>query len=474
MFNNELSMALPGSLNEINRRFAEMLNVNEAVVISQTLTVLGWSLCNRYESTITSTWYYRPNLWCMSVLPSGANKSGSLDTAFKPLESLNAEVYSKYLKQKEAWEAVQKAERQKSRKQKDPESVTKSIEEIDRALNYKLYNAGHNITVDKPVKYECYLENMTMQGMLRSLMNNEGRAAIIRYDEIAGFYTSLNNSGSDETDLNKLYDYSSYKKTRQDSTLDAFIREKTVSLISTTQKKFLFDIFKQMRIDNGNLFRFLFVFESSDGDDKRFVNPFNINIGKKTAFEDAMRDYMELFNHFLPSYESTPSRINLQITDEVMIHLAIVRDEITQYYADKCESGLLASIIAKFDGYLVKFAIILNRIWAYYENTEDDITLKDVDFDRASVLVKYYLDNTLKVLEYVSNPANRLVDNPKELDFIAEMPDNFSTSAFIDKYIVKYNCGKRTAEKYLSTLKNKGLIRKNKQGEYYKATIEQK
>jgi hypothetical protein len=458
----------PKEIQDIITNISIAQKVPEAVVATQILTSLGFAISNSYQVKINDNWIVRPNIWSISIADSGSNKSGLFSAILFPINQLKTDLDLYYNKQKEAFENMEKMEKLKTRKEKKEESVDLTFKEIKDITETQLYNSGNNICIQKPTKLTCTLENLTNAALLKALdvKHNNGRALLINYDEIGGFYAALQGKASDETDLNKMYDYSPYSKERQDETIISYIQDKTVSFIGTTQKEMLFNIFTRDRILNGNVFRYLFVEDNTT----EIINHFKgLNAKKSEEFNQSFKEYLQIFGHFTEHYKQEPFKIELICTDEILNYLGEIRDNLDKTFINESiDIKIYKNIVGKINGYIIKFAIIINRLNAYYNTTEGNYELHREDFEKAEQLAKYYIQNILNVLEYIGNKTNKIANNDVEATFIDNLPMSFNTKEFVERYMLELHVSKPTSERRLKKFIQEGYFKSNSKGQYYK------
>ena len=414
------------TINEIQRVY----EVNPDVISSHILTTAGFPLNNVYQVKLTEDRIIRPNIWLLHYGYSGSAKSPLMYMITKSIDKKSFEI----------------------------NQSTSEKNEMEFLINTP--------TIEKV--YQLSLGQFTPEGMNKVLEKNQGHSVIIRQDEISGLFKSFNqySKGQGEEDFLKNYNYNGESIARVDDKRNIFIKERNVSIIGCTQPQKVFEIMTKDRIYNGNVFRWLFVFDENDYSEK---NSFQSLLKVSNTF-NPMLNFNEMMNHFLKDYENDINRTDLVFNEECLTYSAEWINKVKKEFSNDIEKELLTSIISKMEDYLIKISIILNRTRQYYNNKLYDNNISIEDVRNSGLVVKYFISNTIKLLNKVVDPTSKHFKTENEKEFYYNLPNTFMGSDFVSlcqsQLGVSYPTGQRLLRKWTS--KEVHLIGKNRHNEYYK------
>jgi hypothetical protein len=426
------------------------------------LTAIAYSLNNTYEVEPIKGRMIRPNLWSLYVSPSGAGKSPLMEAITFPIKEKEKELKQQYIKQLAQFQLY--SDERKKGCLKDAEQDV-----IDEWL---MDNFGCKNTPEEPKNLTLVIGKYTGEGMDRVLSDkyNDGKAVLLVSDEILSILKSFNqyNRGGGEEDFLKYFNYSSESIIRADTAKQIYIREKNVSVMGCTQSDTIYDVLPPQRISNGNAFRWLYIVEDVIDVDK---NAFEAMLLTQPDV-DVMEAYNNMIKRFLYFYNTSVQRIQLKISEECIRYAANWLNEVkkTDYEID---IKTLINITSKMEDYLIKIAIVLNRSRKYLDNPDfnvDDMAIELIDMENSAKVVNYFINNTIKILNKVSDSSNKHFKTEDEKEFYENLPDTFINTVFTGLYVSKGFGSLRTAQRRLKIWQSKEvkLIARNSKGEYYK------
>lgn len=449
------------TINEMNKFLTHNINAS----CGQMLTAIAFTLNNSYEVEPIKGRIVRPNLWSLYVSPSGAGKSPLLDAVALPIKEKEQELKKEYRKQLAQFH--QYSEECKKGSLKDAEQEFKDEWLMDKFGCKDIPNEPQNLTL--------VISKYTGEGMDRVLSDkcNDGKSVLLLSDEILSVLKSFNqyNRGGGEEDFLKYFNYSSESIIRADMTKQLYIREKNVCIIGCTQSDTIFDVIPQHRISNGNVFRWLYIIEDEIDTTK---NAFESMLLTQPEY-DVMETYNKMIKKFLRYYDSPIKRIQLKISPECIKYAASWLNEVKKTDFD-IDIKTLTNITSKMEDYLIKIAIVLNRSRIYldqeYNNffVNDEYSIEIEDMANAAKVVNYFINNTIRVFNKVSDSSNRHFKTEKEKEFFENLPDTFINTVFTGLYVSKGYGSLRNAQRKLKKWQTKEfkLIARNSKGEYYK------
>lgn len=449
-------------ISALHPRFAELIsNVSQIkkynldALATNYLNACGNTLLNSYELQVANDWIERSNLWTIHVANSGTLKSHIFNSAISPIlqkdrklreeNKANNASYSEY------------AEYNKTIKLEDNEADL--LKEWLEKKNLTSVPVHKNLV-------ECAVQNISTEKMYQILddEHNNGKSILVQYDEIAGLFKDFNKfrAGSDEESWLKFWNYYGLKKSRVSEDASNYIHETNVSIIGTTQLKALYEIFTDARIENGNVYRYLFTVDESESKKNVFENL----IASKDI--DLNNEYHKMLKYFLESYDYSPlMRTTLKMDEECYNYVRKWRDEMNGRDFG-IDNKTFNSIFAKMDSYIFRIAIILNRIRCYFDGCLQDDSISIKDLQNSAEILHYYINNAIYILGKIDIKIFQNFNNEVELNFYQSLPETFTTKHFIDKASVELKMPVRTAERRIAKWNELKLIHKKSMGEYYK------
>jgi hypothetical protein len=447
--------ALPPKFAEILTKTANIKKFNIDALATNYLNACGNALLNSYQLQVAKDWIERSNLWTIHIASSGSLKSHLFNAAIFPILLKDREL-------KDKWKSDNAIYYEYSDLCK---SVKKEDNKADLILEW-LENKGLTQSPVFKKQIECAVQNISTEKMYQIMddEHNNGKSILVQYDEIAGLFKDFNKfrAGSDEESWLKFWNYYGLKKSRVSDEASNYINETNVSIIGTTQLRALYDIFTDARIDNGNVYRYLFTIDENEE--------------KKNVFEDLLeykdvdvsQEYNQMLKQFLLLYEyPNLMRTTLRLDDSGYKYVKEWRDDMNSKDFG-IDNKVYNSIFAKMDSYIFRIAIILNRIRNYFdENLHEDLISVE-DLKNSAEILNYYIQNTIYILGKIDIKLFQNFHSDKEMTFYEALPSIFTAKDFIDKALVELGLRTRTAERRLKKWCELKLIQKKSLGEYYK------
>ncbi len=449
--------ALPPKFAELLTNTANIKKFNIDALATNYLNACGNSLLNSYQLQLSKDWIERSNLWTIHIASSGSLKSHLFNAAIQPI----------LLKDRELKDNC-KSENAIYYEFADFCKTIKKEEDKAGLIFEWLETKGLTQSPTFKKQIECAVQNISTEKMYQILddEHNNGKSILVQYDEIAGLFKDFNKfrAGSDEESWLKFWNYYGLKKSRVSEEASNYINETNVSIIGTTQFKALFEIFTDQRIQNGNVYRYLFTIDENE--DKK--NVFDDLLENKDV--DVSFEYNKMLRHFLQFYEyPNLMRTTLRLDTSGYEYVKSWRDEMNRKDFG-IDNNTFNSIFAKMDSYIFRIAIILNRIHCYFDDCLQDDLISIEDLQNSAEILNYYIKNTIYILGKIDIKLFQNFNSDKELLFYEALPATFTAKDFIDKVIVELATSKRSAERKLKKWHELKLVQKKSMGEYYKTT----
>jgi hypothetical protein len=229
---------VPPKLSEPIRRFANALNLPAGPFLGAILAVAASCLSTETTISLSQETGHKLNavLWVVLVGLTGSAKSLIHQTAFKPLQSLQAEAHKEYQEAKKEHEA---ALSDWEKAGKDPEKRPA-----------------------EPLMHEHYMSDFTKEALATPLANQAGRGMLVANDELAGFFKSFDQyRGGKGADLQfwlSAFNGDGIKVNRVSREV-VFVEKTAISIVGTIQDKTLDAVMKAGGLDEGLWTRPIFI-----------------------------------------------------------------------------------------------------------------------------------------------------------------------------------------------------------------------
>jgi len=362
-----------------------------------------------------------PNLYLMLCGSPGSCKTPPINFMFKPIWEKQAMYYKEYQEQMEEYNTY--------------EVMSKKEKESQQA-------------VTKPSVRIITLDNYTLETLLMKLSENSKGLSVV-VDELNGFFDNMNryNSGSDSETYNSLWSGVPINVTRK--TTDSFYIPATpVSIFGSIQPEIISNVFSKGKDKNGLASRFLFImpenlmlrkwtFEEINED---LINQYYRAIHKLLDAESQMDEDGKPIPNFIKFTEEAFNRIvTWHNGDE--FYDKVIEDKGNSYY----------EAFVKLDNYALRFALILQMIYASFENeSPNEVGIRAVE--NAILLVNYFMKEVIKVHKLVYVKDIRLEMSEKQREVYEMLPPVFYLAQMYDK-LVKIGFTKDQLKKFVAISK---------------------
>ncbi|MFV0173674.1 YfjI family protein [Empedobacter falsenii] len=303
-----------------------------------------------------------------------------------------------------------------------------------------------------PILTQLLLNDFTTEALVKSHYNNP-RGVGLYSDEIAGFFKSFNKyhggSGDEELYLS-LWAGKPIVKNRSGG--DEFrIDDTKIDIIGSIQEAILESTFKNSKMKNGFIDRFLFSFPY------QYVN----NKWNDRELEHSTIDWYSNFINKIYN-EANKNDVLLEFDEQAKIHIFKWQNLDEMDFDFEYQRG----IAVKLQQYVLRFSIVLEVINSFCE----DKSLSKIDINTVISAIKlrdYFFETALKVFEKIdSNYYETLTETQKKV--FNKLPSTFKTGEAI-KMVCNSNLMKERSLK--SFLNNRILFRKIDHGKYEKLII---
>ncbi|WP_291069869.1 DUF3987 domain-containing protein [Empedobacter sp. UBA5924] len=303
-----------------------------------------------------------------------------------------------------------------------------------------------------PILTQLLLNDFTTEALIKSHYNNP-RGVGLYSDEIAGFLKSFNKyhggSGDEELYLS-LWAGKPIVKNRSGG--DEFrIDDTKIDIIGSIQEAILETTFKNSKMKNGFIDRFLFSFPH------QYVN-------NKWNDRELNQSTIDWYSNFINKIytDANENDVLLEFDDQAKFHLYKWQNSDKMIFDFEYQRG----VAVKLQQYVLRFSIVLEVINSFCE--EKSLSKIDIDTVKSAIKLRdYFFETALKVFEKIdSNYYETLTEIQKKV--FDTLPNTFKTGEAI-KIICKSNLMKEQSLK--SFLNDRILFRKVGHGLYEKQII---
>lgn len=346
----------------------------------------------------------------------------------------------------------------------NPDTVDFTFGNYPELRNWLINNKLDPDTLPQSQKLiNIFSDDFTFEKLKKMIAENNEHSFLIRADEILGTFKTFNQykkgGGNDEETLLKLWDYAPIKCDRMGDDNCFYINNPTVSLFGATQKEMLFEMFSDHRIKNGSVFRFLFSVDDSVLTKNPFIEESDF------SKDNILKSFLD--DNLLRILTTENKRQILKMEDGCKKFVGDWREKCNTHYTKIIEVETFNSIMGKMDSYILRIAIILNRLCCHYENLTENIRV--IDLENASKIIDYYIREIIDVLEYTMIYHRRFLKNQNEIDFY----ENYISQSIPYFELIKgmevclYYTQKQAYNTFFQWLHN-GIIKRNSKGIIYK------
>jgi hypothetical protein len=391
-------------------------NIQHEYIASFMFSALATAIGNTCYLEALDGYFVKPIIYLAVVANAGSAKSPSMKIAFDFLFKMDNETFKTY-KTKKASYLEEKAIFDKDKKANTPPTI--------------------------PVLSQNIIQDATIETVINVLQyNNKG--CVLMADELIGFIKRMNayKQGDDLQKWLEMWDGSSImlqRITREETKIIDY----TCNVVGGIQPGVLDQLSSGDNAYNGFYHRFLF----------SYPNP-----QEKASFEQIYKP-----THLKERVTTLFENIYLHRDNDTKTHYTMSTDALNLYkrwhdhkntYYNKANNDNVKGIIAKYQGYCLRFALIIQAI----EDSSYRVGLIGQDsMERAIRLTEYFFANMNKALKLL-NPETPIDTLRSPYDKIyEELPDFFTMKTGIliaDKYKVKTSAFK------MFILRQKDLFKK--------------
>lgn len=374
---------------EIIQQFIKAQVIQHEYIAGAVLAAISTTIGNSCFLEAMPGYMIKPILYMAIVSPPGGGKTPALTKAFKPLEDYDNMLYTAYEEQMKEYNS------------------SMALYEKDKSKNDK---------PQKPCFPQTLIKDSTIENIVKILTFNRGGCCLLA-DELVGFLNRMNQYKAGDEVQKWLSMWSGDPILLQRITRDENkVQEPFCTIVGGIQPGVLESLSREENEHNGFYHRFLFVYpelQKKRGWEKISV-PGNILIAFNQLFIDLLK------------YRSR-DRIYYQLTSEANKLYQQWFDCKNKKY-DISQSDTVRGIIAKYQDYCLRFALIIQVI---QDGAFRQRSILSTSMERAIRLTEYFLGNMQKAVKILNpeTPLDKLPDNYRRL--YDQLPYSFTAKTLV-------------------------------------------
>lgn len=421
----------PGRLQRLILNLAKTRSFKMEYIAGAMMVVAATAIGNSRSVRFRDGWTLSPMFYMIFVGRPGLGKTPPLNFAFAPLDKIDRERALVYRAQ---------------------------LADYNRLLAAYQKSKSDGEAPVEPIPVRTVFSDFTQEAIIRAHVDNP-RGICIKYDEIIGFFKTINryNSSSLIEDFLTIYAGSQLICSRKGQAEAMVLPNPCVSFIGTTQTSMLPSFSRYNIIENGFLDRFLFVCpeddtipewnDKSDSDSYDADGEWAAIVNRLLSLEPDPENGFGIL--ILPSPEAT-KRFRDWHNENVRKQNA-VKDDSEQN-----------TRVAKWDYTVQRIALVLHLL--YWACDEDDSRIISSDIIDKAIRLNDFFESCHRALRGVIE--SEVLPTRKE-SLLSLLPREFTTAEAIQTGI-KLKIAVRTTKDYLSQYLADGKILKESHGKYVK------
>lgn len=412
---------------ELRRCFRYPVDYTAASILTAISTCIGNTMrlqvCNGYDE-------YAIQFMAITGIP-GSCKSHPLDTIFKPIDDLNAEMGEEY---------------------------NERLDEYEAEINQQKKGEPRP---DAPVGHQILIGNVTQEALVQ-LINENPKGLCLKLDELTGWVRNFdqykNGKGSEESMWLSIFSHKGFAKNRATDRRKYCVREPFVCVIGTIQLGVLKnELLSGDKSNNGFFERILFAL------------PLKLEKQYRTK-EQHVSTLLPIWNELITAFAKEPFESDniktIELSEEA-------NDRVIDYYnqlVDLCNrqhNNLLKGVYSKMDIHFYRLVLILHVAqWLCCEGELGTVDCQTVE--NAIELSEYFRRSSDRVLGRIF--LDGLTIEAKTL--YDELPQHFTYAEGLEQMssLVKSGIIKMSESTFKRMLKEheNSLFRRNHHGDYDK------
>ena len=308
---------------------------------------------------------------------------------------------------------------------------------------------------------ECVLAtDGSIEGLLTSLSTRPGRASVFLRDEFSGLLESMTKkdyyAGMAEM-LTKMYDGKFQKRVLRKETIE--VKDPILILFAGGIRTRIYELLDYQHVASGFLPRFIFIAAESDVSRLRPLGPpTEKNLGKRAELLDRFREMYNFYESMdIINYNgkeiATRREWRAELTPDAWVRYNRIETEMVSAVLQKEAADLLTPSMDRLAKSGLKMAVLLAA-----SRMEDQIVVTEEDLLRAFMYIEQWAAHTFDLLNNLGKSASE-----RALERIYQAVRK-NPGVGRSTLMQNYHLTAVQAEAIFTTLEQRGLVRRRKQG----------
>ena len=382
---------------------------------------------NSMRIEVKPGWQEVASLWIAVVGKPGIGKTPSINQMIFPLRELNVREQKEYQRQYALY--------------KEYESMDKKSKELA-------------MEVERPVNKQFIVGDITLEALVDLHEQNLNSIGIFK-DELAGWFKDMNKyrQGSDLEFWLSSWSGTSISLNRKTSK-SAFVDKPMIPVLGGIQPSVFDEFTTGENKENGFVDRILISYPELS------VNKYNTNsmdlqlIEWYRSFVCSFREAIhKLFVRYDEKQEIIPTIV--RFGDDANMEWIRVHDRITDMQNSDEENEYMKSMLPKQKSYIPRFALLLNCLWSYFDDSYQSGWIQYESIMRAEKLSMYYI-NMSKLVKQDVQEKNELWTQAKNggMDKFSQFKAMFKANPELNRTVASELLGvsRRTIQNYVNEI----------------------
>lgn len=350
---------------ECNKTLDNSLDYMGCAMLWMSSVIIG----NSVQIEVKSGWRETCNIWLAIVGKAGIGKTPSIKNIIFPLQRANSKEIKDFIKKSEKYDAF--------------EALTKDEKKEHEKVN-------------KPVKTQFIANDITLEALVDLHQESKNGVGVFK-DELAGWLKDMNKyrAGSDLEFWLSTWSGTSVNLNRM-TRKGSFVENPLIPVLGGIQPSIFNSFYTDENKDNGFMDRMLLSFPDLIVED---YNDQELDNGLINWYADIIITFYETVKNNLIRYNDEMEIMPhiAKFSDEAKIEWKRIFNEITAIQNNDEENEYMKSMLPKQKSYIPRFALIINIIDGFFNNSDITNVVTKESILKAEKLSKYFIATAKKI-----------------------------------------------------------------------------
>jgi len=360
------------------RECATKLDSNVDFMGVSLLWLISTCVGNSFEIEVKRGWTENGVVWISVIGKAGLGKTPSINNIIFPLMKMNSKEIKRFIQESEKYEHYQSLT--KKEKEEYPE-------------------------VSKPKKTQFIANDITLEALVELHQESDNAVGVFK-DELAGWLKDMNKyrAGSDLEFWLSCWSGKSVSMNRK-TAKSSFVEKPFISVLGGIQPSIFNAFSTEENKDNGFMDRMLLSFPDASVDE---YNDNELEYNTIQWYQDNMIRFFETFKRHINRSDDGEIVPNIcKFTPEAKEEWKRIFNRITSEQNNDNENEYLKSMYPKQKSYIPRFALLINCLDSYYNESVNVFEVSKDSILKAEKLSNYFISNAKKV-KFESNEVQEI------------------------------------------------------------------